>query len=355
MAACTTNNLLLTIESNYTAGMDSHTPSPKQNRYRQLRAFCQAAKTGSISKAAARLKLSQPSVSQQIQSLERELQLQLFERHGPRIRLTPAGKLLLEMSDPLVDGMENLLATFSAAVSDVSSGPLNIASGESTLLYILPELTKHFMDKYPDINVRMHNVTGRDGMSKMRDDSVDFAIGAMDEVPEDLVYYPIYNYKPILIMPIDHPLASAKSVTPADISPHGLILPPRGLSTLNQIDAVFQQHNLPCNVVLEVGGWEVIKRYVELGLGISIVTSFCLRGHERLVKIPVDQYFPSRSYGVVIRRGKFLSPQAKAFLESMDANFFSTSGLYGGPETISCEDTAALNRLKEQLSTAVNT
>jgi len=196
-----------------------------QNRYRQLRAFCQTAKTGSISKAAARLELSQPSVSLQVQALEKELQILLFERRGPRIKLTPAGQLLLDMAEPLVEGMDNLVDTFGAAVSEVTSGPLDIAAGESTLLYILPELTKRFMDTYPQISVRLHNVTGRDGMAMMRDDSADFAIGAMDEVPEDLTYYPIYNYEPILIVPTDHPLASKASVTPKDISPHGFILP----------------------------------------------------------------------------------------------------------------------------------
>lgn len=321
-----------------------------QNRYRQLRAFCQTAKTGSISKAAARLELSQPSVSLQVQALEKELQILLFERRGPRIRLTPAGQLLLDMAEPLVEGMDNLVDTFGSAVSDVTSGPLDIAAGESTLLYILPELTKRFMDTYPAITVRLHNVTGRDGMAMMRDDSADFAIGAMDDVPEDLIYYPIYNYEPILIAPIDHPLASNDTITPQDISPYGFILPPRSLSTLNQIDAVFKENGLNCQVVLEVGGWEVIKRYVELGLGISIVTSFCLRGHERLIKIPVDNYFPSRSFGVVLRRGKFLSPQAKAFLEFMDADFFSSHDSYGRPESMRDEDIAALSKLKQQLN-----
>lgn len=332
-------------------------PSTSQNRHRQLRAFCQAAKTGSISKAAARLKLSQPSISLQIQALEKELNILLFERRGPRIRLTPAGQLLQGMAEPLVEGMDNLVDSFSSAVSDVTTGPLDIASGESTLLYIIPELTKHFMDTYPNITVRLHNVTGRDGTAMMRDDSVDFAIGAMDEVPKDLTYYPIYNYSPVLIAPVDHPLADRTSVTAEDISPHGLILPPRSLSTLNQIDAVFQEHGLPCHVVLEVGGWEVIKRYVELGLGISIVTSFCLRGHERLVKIPVDNIFPGRSYGVVMRRGKFLSPQAKAFLEFMDADFFSTDCGFATDTGSSIEDhnenTAALNQLKDRLNKVV--
>lgn len=292
--------------------------------------------------------MSQPSISLQIKSLEEELRTLLFERRGPRIRLTPAGQMLLEMAEPLIESMDNLVDTFSTSVNEVTTGPLDIASGESTLLYILPELTKHFMDKYPGITVRLHNVTGRDGTAMMRDDSVDFAIGAMDEVPEDLTYYPIYNYKPVLIAPVDHPLAERTTLAAEDISPHGLILPPRSLNTHNQIEAVFQEHGLPCNVVLEVGGWEVIKRYVELGLGISIVTSFCLRGHENLIKIPVDNIFPGRSYGVVMRRGKFLSPQAKALLEFMEPGFFSTNDDRTAAENNN-ENVKSLNELKDSL------
>jgi len=322
----------------------------KQNRYRQLRAFCHAARFGSISRAAEQLALSQPSVSLQIQALEKELATLLFERRGPRIRLTPAGQMMLEMAEPLVEGIDNLVDEFSTAVGDASSGPLDIASGESTLLYILPELARSYMDAYPGVDLRLHNVTGREGTLRMREDNVDFAIGAMIDVPEDLAYYPIYHYKPMLIMPLNHPLAKRQSVTPADISPYGFILPPRELSTWSQIDAVFQANDVALNVILEVGGWEVIKRYVELGMGISIVTSFCLRGHEKLAVIPVDKHFPGRSYGVVMRRGKILSPQARSFIECMDANFFSTRKNYGKPASQHPSDTLALSDLKDRLS-----
>lgn len=295
----------------------------KLNQLRQLRAFCKAAQAGSISKAAEKLQLSQPSVSLQIQALEKELDTLLFERCGPKIRLTPAGDLLLEMAQPLVDGMEKLSESFSARLGSVNTGSLDIASGEATLLYILPEVIKSFSSQYPQVEIKLHNVTGKDGMALLRADDVDFAVGSMMDVPDDMVYHPIYSYKPALITSLDHPLAGKKSVSLEDISPYGLILPPRHLNTWNVVDLVFQQHEVPYNVVLEAGGWEVIKRYVEIGTGISIVTSICLRGFERLSVTPMDKYFPTRSYGVVHRRGKFLSPQAKCFLEMMDSNFFS--------------------------------
>ncbi len=297
-------------------------PLHKQNRLRQLRAFRYAAQLGSISKAAERLSLSQPSVSLQIQALEKELDTQLFERRGPRIRLTPAGQVLLEMALPLVDGMDKLPDLFSARLGEVNSGSLDIAAGESTILYLLPDFVGRFSSDYPQINVRLHNVTGADGLTMLRADEVDFAVGSLIDVHEDLVYHPIFTYDPILIAPVGHPLVQRKHISMRDISPYGLILPPRHLSTWQIVDLVFRQHNVPYKVVLEAGGWEVIKRYVEIGMGISIVTSICLRGHERLETRPLNEYFPQRSYGVVMRRGKFLSPQAKRFLEILDPDFF---------------------------------
>lgn len=290
----------------------------KQNRLKQLRAFCFAAQTGSISKAAERIFLSQPSVSLQVRALERELGITLFERRGPRIILTPEGKVLYELASPLVEAIDTLPDTFAALCGDLESGELNIAAGESTILYILPKFTKRFADRYPGIRLHLHNVTGRDGLAQLRADTVDFAVGSMLELPEDVTYYPIFSYDPMLITPLGHPLAEKKTLSLKDISPYGLILPPRHLSTWRMVELVFHQHNVDYKVALEAGGWEVIKKYVELGLGVSIVTSICLTGTERLCALPLNQYFPRRSYGVVIRRGKFLSPAARRFLESMD-------------------------------------
>ena len=82
----------------------------------------------------------------------------LFERAGPKIRLTPAGELLLEMALPLVEGVEKLSESFAARLGSVNNGTLSIASGEATLLYILPELIKEFSSKFPQVDVRLHNV-----------------------------------------------------------------------------------------------------------------------------------------------------------------------------------------------------
>lgn len=295
----------------------------KQNRLKQLRAFCHAARLGSITLAAEALFLSQPSVSLQVQALEREFGITLFERRGPQIKLTPEGETLYKLAEPLVEGIDKLHETFAEQFGQLESGELNIAAGESTILYILPEPMKRFNEAYPNIRLKLHNVTGRDGLAMLRADESDFAVGSMLEVPDDISYRPVVTYNPTLITSRDHPLAKKKKLTLADISPYGLILPPRHLSTWRIVDFVFQQHNLNYSIALEAGGWEVIKKYVELGLGISIVTDVCLSENDNLVQIPLNEYFPRRTYGIVQRKGRFLSPQARRFIEILDQVFAS--------------------------------
>ncbi|MBR02438.1 MAG: LysR family transcriptional regulator [Acidiferrobacteraceae bacterium] len=298
-------------------------PYYKQNRLKQLRAFCHAARLGSISRAAEQLFLSQPSVSLQIQALERELATELFERRGPSIRLTTQGEALLELAQPLVQGIDNIAETFSSELGEINSGEINIAAGESTILYLLPEHIKRFATAYPGVRIKLHNVTGRDGMAMLRADEADFAVGSMLDVPEDVNYRPIFDFKTVLITPLEHPLAGKRPsrIKLEDISPFGLILPPRHLATWRIVEMIFRQHDVNYTVNLEAGGWEVIKKYVELSLGISIVTDICLTGKEKIKRISLERFFPDRSYGVVLRKRKYLSPPARQFLEMMAPGF----------------------------------
>ncbi len=287
----------------------------KNNRLKQMRAFCEVVRTGSITLAAQRLFLSQPSVTLQIQAMEREMGVTVFERRGPVLKLTPDGEALHALAKPLVMGIDSLQEDFAAQHGKLDSGVLNIGAGESTILYILPEAVSRFVTAHPRIQLKIDNVTGRDGLKMLRADEIDFAVGSMLDVPDDITYQPVATFDPALIVPLNHPLADHPSVTLEEISQYGLILPPRHLSTWRMVKYVFQQHNLTFTVTLEAGGWEVIKKYVELGMGISIVTDICLTGTEKLVSIPLNQYFPQRGYGLVLRKGRFLSPQARRFVE----------------------------------------
>jgi LysR family cys regulon transcriptional activator len=286
----------------------------KQNRLQQLRGFCAVVEMRSVSKAATRLSLAQPTVSLQVQSLERDLGAILFERRGPKIELTFDGEVLYELARPLVEGLAALDQEFDARRNNLERGKLAIAAGESTIHYVLPRAVQQFASKHPGIALTLNNVTGKQGLQQLRERAVDFCVGPMLDTPADIAFEPVVAFDPVLIAALGHPLASLKKVSLRDISRYPLILPPRHLSTWRQVEMVFLQRRLPYEVRLEMGGWDVIKRYVELGMGISIVMSVCLTGRERLEVIPVNRYFPKRVYGIVSLNTRTLSPQAREFI-----------------------------------------
>lgn len=296
----------------------------KGSRLKQLRAFCQAARLGSVTRAAEALYLSQPAVSLQLRALEGELGAELFERQGRGLSLTVAGQALFELAEPLMDGIDGLEDEFSARLRGMAAGELNIAAGSSTILYFLPPFVEAFREAHPEVQLKLHNVTGKDGLALIRSDEVDLAVGSMLDVPTDLDYAAVRSFDPMLITPLDHPLTAAHPLTLEHLSPYGLILPPQRLTTYRLVDLVFQQRRVPYTVALEVGGWEIIKQYVAMGLGISIVTGICITesDYERLAVRNLRAYFPPRSYGVVIRKGKYLSPQARAFVELVRPSLF---------------------------------
>ncbi len=303
-------------------------PSPrfsyKSDRLKPLRAFCQTVRLGSVSRAAEALFVSQPAISQQLQALERELGVGLFERSGRRLIPSREGQVLFEMAQPLVEDLDGLEARFRDKVSGLDAGELNIAANSSTILYLLPRIIERFRQVHPDVRLTLHNAISADGTDLLREDAADLAVGSMTDVPADLSYAPAYRFEQMLIIPRDHPLASGELSLEA-ISRCPLVLPPKRQITYRLVDQVFQRHRLPYTVALEVGGWEVIKQYVAMGMGISIVPALCLNDADpgKLVARSMREWFPERSYGVIVRRGKALSAQARAFVDLIQPELFS--------------------------------
>jgi DNA-binding transcriptional LysR family regulator len=303
----------------------------KQNRFQQLRGFCYAASSGSISKAARRMCLSQPAVSQQIHSLESELSVTLFVRRGSSIQLTHDGELLLEMARPLIEELEHLDDQFHQRRTEVDQGHIEVAAGMSTSLYLLPRYVEAFHRAHPRIEVRLQSVTGLEGLERLRAGLVDLAVGPVMQVPADIEFHPMVSYEAVVITCLGHPLARKRKLSLEDISRHPLILPPRNLSTWPMVDSTFKSHGLNYELAMEAGGWEVIKKYVEMGLGISIIISIGITGHERLEVIPASEFFPGRVYGVVLRKGRLLTPQAKRFVAMLLSP--TTDGVPATPAT----------------------
>ena len=129
------------------------------DRLKQLRAFCHAARLESMSKAAERLDISQPAVSQHIRALEREFATPFFERRGPRITLTPAGAGLYRLAMPLVQGVERLPETFAEHVNGEAMGEVRVLAGLTASAFLLPDYLKRFRAVHEGVKVTLRTVS----------------------------------------------------------------------------------------------------------------------------------------------------------------------------------------------------
>ena len=294
----------------------------KRDRLRQLRAFCHAARLGSITQAAMHLGLSQPAVSLHVRELENELEAILFDRGGSGIRLTSAGETLYELSKPLVRGMDSLSVDFMERIDDTVSGRLQLAASVAGASFVLPPYVRQFRDRYPDVRLRVRNCLLSEGVKLLLDDEVEFVLGVKDPYPEEtLEYRELLPYDIVLITSLDHPLAGREAVSPDEASAWPAIVPTPGTYSRQFGETAAQQLGIDAKAVITVGGWGVIKRYVELGLGVALVPSISIRETDRLSVISLAEYFPTRSFGVFTRRGRFLTPPARRLLRLLIPDF----------------------------------
>ena len=298
--------------------LDSRPVQGKHDRLRQLRAFCHAARLCSISQAAEQLGVSQPAVSRQVRTLEEELSVTLFDRRGPRITLTPAGRRLRDLAAPFVESMDRLPATFSETYRGVASGALEIAAGQTTASFLLPHYLNRFHERYPEIRVNLRIGTGYQQVEWLRSYEVDVALVALDLPPPDLESVSLFVSKSVLITPEVHPLAGQRHFNLQEAARFPAVAPSTGHYVRHVGEMHLRQHGLAPNVVVEVDGWGTIKRYVEAGLGISIVPDMCLEEHDRVWRIPFDRIAPSRPYALVRRRDNILPLAARSFIQVVE-------------------------------------
>ena len=294
----------------------------KRDRLRQLRAFCCAARLESFAKAAMQLGLSPQAVSLHVRELEHELQSTLFERSASSISLTSAGETLYAFTEPLVMGMDGLSDSLMGRIDDSVSGQLPLAASVAAAAFVLPPYIKQFRDRHPGVRLRVRNCLVREGVRLLLDNEVEIVLGAKDSYPEEtLEYRQLLTYDIELITSLEHPLAGRSAVSPEEAAGWPAIVPLAGTYSRQFEEAAAERLGIDDEAAIEVGGWEVIKRYVENGLGISVIPTICISQNDRLSRIPLKEHFPSRSLGVFTRRDKILTPLARGFLQIMIPDF----------------------------------
>ncbi|NBW49018.1 MAG: CysB family HTH-type transcriptional regulator [Betaproteobacteria bacterium] len=289
--------------------------------FQQLRSVREAVRCGyNLTDVAAMLHTSQPGVSRQIRELEEELGVEIFNRAGKRLTgLTPPGKDLLPIVERLLLDAENL----KRAGQDYSAqleGQLSIAATHSQARYALPHVVKDFRDKFPKVTLHLHQGSPKQVAAMLLSGEAD--IGVATEALADytqLVTLPCYRWTHSIVVPPGHPLLEqTEPVTLQQLAHYPIITYELGYTGRAHIDNAFAAENLHPNVVLTAMDADVIKTYVELGMGVGIVASVALDAErDRNLRIlDAGHLFQVNVTRLGLRKGVWLRGYAYSFIET---------------------------------------
>jgi DNA-binding transcriptional LysR family regulator len=267
----------------------------RNNPIKQLRAFCAAAKSPSFSSAAAKVFLSQPTLSLQIRALEEEFGAALFTR-GDALRLTAAGRRLFALAAPLLEEVDSLPSRFRAAPRKPARA-LRIAAGEATILYLLPEVLRRLRAARPAVAVELMNVSAAAADGLLKSGKADVALGFAPDGARPK--YALADFGWVLIAPPRHSLASLRRApTLAEIAAHPLILPPKESSYTHRfVASLMARRGARYRVAAQAGGWAVVKRLVEIGVGVAPVAEYCVQKKDAVAVLPLSRrLFPPRRF-----------------------------------------------------------
>lgn len=281
----------------------------------KLRAFGLTVRHRNISEAARRVFSNQPTVSKWIREIETEVGAKLFNRSARGIAPTPAAERLHRASGPLVHALDRLPETFAERFRGEFAGGLRIAAGQLSAASLLPRYLERFRESCPGVEVNVMTGTGEERLEWLRSFEVELAIGALDVAEEGLEFHRLADSKFVIITPEDHPLAGRESVEVAELAVFPSITHPADHSIGRLEDMVLRQRGLAVNRVMEVAGWNAIRRYVEAGVGIAMVPDVSLTEADRVWKVPLSDVSIRRAYGVLARKDSTPSLAAERFLE----------------------------------------
>jgi len=281
----------------------------------QLRGFYYSAKLGSLTRAAGKMAITQSAVSQQVKSLEDEMGVKLFNRYGPKKNLTSDGKLLLKLISPLIQEIDSLKMTFED-LKENQKGLLTIAATTFMIMNHLPIIIKKFTKTYPHVKLIILERRWNEIVTLADSGEIDFGLAPISQIPHNLDFIELEPIERVLITCLDHPLASKKQVTLLDIAQYPMITYEKGLVSRDDLDRVFNGIKLDVTVIMEATNAETMKKYVEMGIGIAIIPQSALEPNQtkKIEAFPVSTYFGKSQYGVLLRKGKYITTWAKNFL-----------------------------------------
>ena len=285
----------------------------------QLRYLNEIVRQGlKISDAADALYTSQPGVSKQVKLLEEELGIEIFVRSGKRITaLTEPGKAILEIAARILHDADNLRQV-SEEFRTQDSGTLTIATTHTQARYALPPVVKQFIRRYPKVRLNLHQGSPIQIAEQVLSGEADVAIATESlSLYDELVTLPCYEWNHCVITPPKHPLLAEKKLTLEKLAQYPIITYDFAFSGRGKINAAFHEKGLAPSIVLTAIDADVIKTYVELGLGIGIVAhmAFIPERDKHIRMIEAAHLFQPSTTRIAIRKNEYLRGYAYEFIE----------------------------------------
>jgi len=276
----------------------------------QLRYLCAIVDNNlNVSDAAESLFTSQPGVSKQVRQLEDELGVRVFVRAGKRLAsITPAGEAVVSAARRALKEIENLKRV-GAEYKSEDEGTFAIATTHTQARYVLPRVLRDFAARYPKVKLELHqgNPMQVAAQTASGDADVGIATEALATFP-DLITLPCYQWNRCVLVPRGHPLAKVKPLTLAAIAKYPVITYDFTFTGRSQINAAFEAEGLSPKIVLTALDSDVIKTYVELGMGVGIVAQMAYDpGRDTAFeKLDASHLFAPSTTKLALRRGVFL-------------------------------------------------
>ncbi len=274
-----------------------------------------------LTETAKALFTSQPGISKAILELEGELGVDIFARHGKRLRrVTEPGQQVLKAIEVIMREVNNL-KRIGEEFSMQDAGTLSIATTHSQARYFLPEPVAQLRRRFPKVNISLHQGSPVQVAQMVLEEVADIGIATEGLGEHDeLVSLPCYEWHHAVVMPAGHPLAQLDRISLDDLALHPLVSYHPSFSGRTRVDSAFAARHLKPNVVLEAIDADVIKTYVRLGLGVGIVAETAVRDDPPggdLVSRPVGHLFGSNVTRVAFKRGAYLRNFVYAFAEML--------------------------------------
>lgn len=271
-----------------------------------------------LTDAARALYTSQPGVSKAIIELEEELGIDIFTRHGKRIRgLTEPGREVLKAVELIMQEIEGL-KRIGKEYAAQDTGSFTIATTHTQARYSLPRVIQAFSQKFPKVRLSLLQGNPKQVADMVQKDQADLAIAteAIASV-EGLVSLPCYQWEHVVVVPAGHPLLESKMVTLEEIVQYPLITYDEAFTGRTRIDHAFALRELKPNIVLEAIDADVIKTYVELGLGVGIIAGMAYDAQRDagLRALPAGHLFGINVSRVALRQGAYLRSYVYTFIE----------------------------------------